>query len=34
MLCSGMWKFPGQKLNLCHSSNQSHSSSNGGSLTH
>ena len=30
----GMWKFPGQGLNLRHSSNQSYSSDNTGSLTH
>ena len=27
------WKFPGQGSNPCHSSNQSHSSDNAGSLT-
>ena len=27
-----MWKFQGQRLNLCHSSNPSHSSDNAGSL--
>jgi len=30
----GMWKFPGQGLNLCHSSDLSYSSDNTGSLTH
>ena len=29
-----MWKFLGQGLNQCHSSNLSHSSKNTGSLTH
>ena len=31
---SGMQKFPGQGLNPCHSSDQSHSGDNIGSLTH
>ena len=30
----GMLKFPGQGLNLCHSSDLSHSSENARSLTH
>ena len=30
----GMWKLPGQGLNPCHSSNQSHNSYKTGSLTH
>ena len=29
----GMWKFPGQELNLCYSSDPSHCSANAGSLT-
>ena len=29
-----MWKFPGQGLNLSHSSDPSHFSDNAGSLTH
>ena len=30
----GVWKFPSQKLNLCHFSDPSHSSDNTRSLTH
>ena len=32
-LAQGMWKFPGQRLNLRHSSDPSHSSDNAKSLT-
>ena len=33
-LAQGMWKFPGQGWNLHHSSDQSPSSDNTGSLNH